>query len=125
MAEADSVAIKRLRWPVRIATRQQLAQIDGPGIDEVLKDIQPVRADVQSLRAMTFWGVNGEQIDTPLTHAIVTRWLDYVTNDHIVVRTTFRRDGTPRTECFRVRRVRELGRKQFTLLEVELEQVEG
>lgn len=125
MPEAESVAIGRLRWPVYIATRAQVAQQDDTGIDEILRDQQPVKADIQPVGALTFWGHGGEQIDGPITHRIFIRWLEYLRNDQVVLRRTMMRDGRSRFERFRVRRVREIGgRKRFVILEVELEQVE-
>ena len=122
MPEAESVAIGRLRWLVLLATRDQTAQLLGTGIDEVLQDLQPVHADVQPVGALTFWGQAGEQIDSPITHRIFIRWVDYLENTQVVVRRTQRRDLAWRTELFRVRRVREVaGRKRFVILEVELE----
>ena len=66
MPEAEGVAIGRLRWPVYIATRAQLAQVDDTGIDELLCDMQLVKADIQPVGALTFWGQAGEQIDGPV-----------------------------------------------------------
>ena len=123
MPEAEGVAIGRLRWRVLLATREQAMQInDGVGIDELLRDLQPVQADVQPVGALTFWGAAGEQTDGPFTHRVFCRWLDSVPNTAVVLRRTFRRDGTIRTELFRVRRIREVtGRKRFVILETELE----
>lgn len=119
MAEASDVEIGRLRWPVYLANRLQVAQSDG-GIDEVPADWILVRADVQAAGALTFW--SGMQVDAPITHRIFIRWIDAIPNVAVVIRKTLRRDGTARTERFRVRRWKELGgRKRFTLLECELE----
>ncbi|HSS23995.1 MAG TPA: hypothetical protein VLL82_06245, partial [Mycobacterium sp.] len=56
---------------------------------------------------------------------IRTRWLDYIENTFVIMRSTMRpTDGTLRTELFRVRRVKEIaGRKRFCEFEVELERV--
>ena len=125
MAEAENVDLGRLRWTVLLATREQYAQINSTGIDEVLEDLQPVKADVQPVGALTFWGVAGEQVDGPITHRIFIRWLDYLDNKHVAIRRTLRKDETWRTETFRVRRVREIcGRKRFVILEVELEKAD-
>lgn len=122
MPEAEGVEIGRLRWRVLLATREQSAQINSTGIDEVLKELQPIQADVQPVGALTFWGTAGEQIDTPITHRVFCRWLDYLSNTQVVVRRTRRRDDTYRTEIFRVRRIKEVcGRKRFVILETELE----
>lgn len=124
MAEASEVAINRLRWPVYLANRIQIAQATGTGIDEVPADAILVHADVQAVGAVTFW--NGMQVDTPITHRIFIRWVDAIPNIGVVIRQTLRRDGSVRTERFRVRRWKELGgRKRFTLLEVELEGYES
>ena len=122
MPEAEGVAIGRLRWRVLLATRDQAPQVLGTGIDEVLQNLQPVQADVQPVGALTFWGAAGEQVETPITHRVFIRWVDYLDNKEVVVRRTLRRDQTWRTELFRVRRVKEIaGRKRFCILEVELE----
>ena len=122
MPEAESIAIGRLRWRVVIATRAQTAQAAGAGIDETFTELQTVQADVQPVGALTFWGGAGEQVDGPITHRVFIRWLDYLTNDQVVLRRSQLRDDTTRTEIFRVRRIREVaGRKRFAILEVELE----
>ena len=125
MPEPEGIAIGRLRWTVVLATREQVVQMNGGvGIDELLQDMQAVKADVQPVGALTFWGLAGEQIDGPITHRIFLRWVDSLTNDQVVIRRTRRRDETWRTELFRVRRIREVaGRKRFVILEVELEKV--
>jgi hypothetical protein len=120
--EADNVEIGRLRWPVKIITREQQAQVGGVGIDELVRDLQIIHADIQPVGALTFWGTAGEQIEAPITHRIFVRWLDYLNQSQAVVRETIRPDNTTRTEMFRVRRVREVaGRKRFMILECQLE----
>jgi len=137
LAESEAVEIGRLRWPVYLATRQQAAQVAGTGIDETFRDLQRVMADVQPVGALTFWGVadsaggpaggNGGlmQTDAPFTHRIFVRWLDSLDQTQVVFRATQRRDGSTRTERFRVRRIKELGgRKRFVLIEAQLEELE-
>lgn len=127
MAEEDpAVAIRRLRWPVYIVTREQIPEPGGPGILERLKDDQKVRADVVPVGALTFWATGAfEQTDTGVTHRIFMRWVNYLDQAQMVVRTTRLQDGEVRTEIFRVRRVKELGgRKRFVCLECEMEKAE-
>ena len=122
MAEPAGVAIGRLRWPVELVTRQQLADPNGTGIIETPVLPQRMHADIQFVAAETFYGSAGEQIDTPFTHRIFIRWVDYLNQAEAVIRRTLRRDGTERVETYRVRRVKELGgRKRYVLLEVEEE----
>jgi len=129
VAEPEDVRIGRLRWPVYLATRDQIAQIPGrspgpgTGIEETPQGAILVHADIQAVGALTFWG--GTQVDAPITHRIFIRWIDAVDNTAVVIRQTFRKNESIRTERFRVRRWKELGgRKRFALLEVELEQYE-
>jgi head-tail adaptor len=124
VAEPEEVRIGRLRWPVYLANRDQIAQATGTGIDEVPTDAIRVHADVQAVGALTFW--SGMQTDTPITHRIFIRWIDAIPNTAVVLRQTLRRDNSIRTERFRVRRWKECGgRKRFAMLEVELEGYES
>ena len=87
---------------------------------EGLTDIIKVRADVQPVGPMTFYG--SAQVDSPVTHKITIRWLDSIGTTHVVIRDTIRADRTGRREVFRIRRMMEIdGRKRFLLLEVEEE----
>lgn len=96
--------IGRLRWPVRLYLRQQLPDTASSGIIETPTEIQRLHADIQPMRAMTFYaGANANGPDAP-THTIETRWNDQVDTRHAFVRRTTRPDGTPRDEVFRVRR---------------------
>jgi head-tail adaptor len=120
---SDKVTIGQLRWRVVIANRTQMAAIDGPGIVEDLFRNQSVRADVQPIGTMTFYAA--EQVDTPVTHRIYVRWLDYPDTTHVILRQTKRLDGSVRTETFRIRRVQEIaGRKRFLRFDAELERAE-
>lgn len=118
--DPNAVEIGSLRWPVIIATRQQAADPDSAGILETIADTQTVRADVQPMGAMTFYAA--EQVDTPVTHKIVIRWLDWIDTTCVIFRATKRLDGSVRHERFRIRRVMEIdGRKRFVRLDCELE----
>lgn len=114
--------IGALRWQVTLYRRDQ---VPGPNsaVSENLVPIATVHADIQPTYPSTFY--NSAQIDIPITHLIRTRWLDYVENVHVIMRTTTRpSDHTNRTELYRVRRVKEVGgRKRFTEFEAELERV--
>ena len=121
MANPDPkrVEIGSLRWPVIIAKRDQVAS-DVGGIQDNLTELMEVRADVQPTGALTFYG--SVQVDTPVTHRIRLRWLDFLDTTYVILRDTKRPDGTTRREIFRVRRVMEIdGRKRFAMLEVEEE----
>ena len=119
--DPNAVRIGSLRWQVVIATREQYPDPDSPGIIERLADERTVRADIQPIGAMTFYAA--EQVDTPLTHRIVIRWLDWVDATHVVFRVTKRPDGSAMIERFRVRRVMPLdGRQRFLRMDCELEQ---
>jgi hypothetical protein len=115
-----SNGIGALRWRVMLYRRDQ-APGPNSGIVENLVPIATVQADVQPTYPSTFY--NSAAIDIPISHLIRTRWLDYVENTHVIMRTTLRpTDGTYRTEIFRVRRLKEVGgRKRFAEFEVELE----
>jgi head-tail adaptor len=117
-----SNGIGALRWQVTLYRRDQAPGPNG-AISENLVPIATVHADIQPTYPSTFY--NSAQIDTPVSHLIRTRWLDYVENVHVIMRTTTRpTDGTNRTELYRVRRVKEVaGRKRFAEYEAELERV--
>lgn len=122
MPEEDMIAIGELRWPVQIVTRAQAAQPAGTGIDEPYTNVQFTKACIRPVGALTFWGLGGEQVDGPITHRVFVRWVDYITNADAVIRKMLRRDGSYRTETFRVRRVKESnGRQRLAILEVEIE----
>jgi hypothetical protein len=116
-----SGGIGTLRWPVTLYYRPQKP---GPNsaISEKLEAKARVHADIQPSYPTTHY--LSAQVDTPVTHLIRLRWLDYVETTHVIMRSTRRPDDTIRTELFRVRRVKEIaGRKRFVEFEVELERV--
>jgi head-tail adaptor len=119
--DPNAVRIGSLRWPVVIATRRQAPDPNGPGIIDVITECQRVRADIQPIGPMTFYAA--AQVDTPITHRITIRWLDWVDTTHVVLRTTVRPDKSEMTERFRVRRVMPVdGRQRFLRMECELEE---
>ncbi len=112
--------IGELRWPVVIANRLQQQDLNGPGIVESLFRVQAVHARIVSVGKLTFYGA--EQVDTPVSHEIVVRWLNYPDTTHVVLRQTFLPDGTIRCETFRIRRIAEYeGRKRWLFIEADLE----
>lgn len=116
----NSHGIGALRWLVTLYRRDQSP---GPNsaISETLVPIGRVHADIQPTYPSTFYGA--AEVDAPVTHLVRVRWLDYVENTYVIMRSTVRpNDKTIRTELFRVRRVKEIsGRKRFCEFEVELE----
>lgn len=113
--------VSELRWRVTIAQRLHSPSPDN-GVQEKYRLIAQAWADVQPLGGLTFW--NSAQTDTPVTHHIVLRWVDYLDNTYAILRTTKTPGGTLRSEVFRVRRVGEMGgRKRFTVIDAELELV--
>lgn len=112
--------IASLRWLVQLYRRVQ-APAGGGGLSESLELIASIHGDVQPSWASTF--NDSKAIDEPISHVICTRWVDYIENTSVVMRSTWRpTDGTCRTELFRVRRVKEVGgRKRFSAIECELE----
>lgn len=113
-------SIGSLRWPVVIAARRN-EPLDAGGLNDEFVDVLKVQADIRPLGPMTFR--LGVQTDTPATHRIWIRWLDWVDTNHVIIRRTKRPDGTTRSELFRIRRYSEYeGRKRF--LEIEAEQEE-
>jgi head-tail adaptor len=115
---AKPPTIGRLRWQVKLFRRDQAPGPDG-GIIETAADGIEVHADIQPLAPMTF--LAGVELDTPITHRIFIRWVDWLDMRYAVARVTHRRDGTDRLDLFRIRRVAEwAGRKQY--LEILAEQ---
>jgi head-tail adaptor len=120
-ADPNAVRIGSLRWEVVIAPREQFPDPDSPGILEQIARMQTVRADIQPIGALTFYAA--EQVETPVTHRIVVRWLDWVDTTYVVIRVTKRRDQSDMTEVFRVRRTMPIdGRQRFLRMDCELEQ---
>jgi head-tail adaptor len=124
MASPDPGAarIGRLRWALIIATRRQAADAEAgaTGVLNSIVDQQRVYGDVQPIGPMTFYAAT--QVDTPVTHRITIRWLDWIDTTHVIFRVTSRLDGSNRIERFRIRRVMEEdGRKRFLRIEAELE----
>lgn len=104
-----------------IATRLQAADPDSTGILETIAATQTVYADIQPIGPMTFYAA--EQVDTPLTHKVTIRWLNWVDTTCVLFRETNNPDGTHMWERFRVRRVMPVdGRQRFLRMEVELEE---
>jgi head-tail adaptor len=117
---ASQPRVGALRWKVSVARRNQSFDAAGTGIIETWVAIQQVHADIQSVGSLTFYGA--AQTDTPITHRITFRWLDYLDQSHAILRVTRLPNGVLREEVFRVRRVMEAeGRKRFSVLECELE----
>src|ERR1700722_16288544 len=96
--DPNAVRIGSLGWRGIIATREQVADPDSPGFLETLAQIQTVRADIQPIGALTFYAA--EQVETPVTHRIVIRWLDWIDTTHIIIRVTKRPDQTEMIERF-------------------------
>ena len=117
---ADPIRIGQLRWPVTIAKRVQQPDPDGTGIVDILTNLQDVRADILPVGALTFY--SGAQVDTPITHRVILRLLDWLDATHVILRELQRQDGTVRREVFRIRRLKWLeGDNRFLELEVEQE----
>ena len=118
--DPNAVRIGSLRWRVVIATREQVADPDSPGFLETLAQMQTVRADIQPIGALTFYAA--EQVETPVTHRIVIRWLDWIDTTYVVIRVSKRPDQSNTTEVFRVRRTMPIdGRQRFLRMDCELE----
>ena len=119
--DRSEYSISNLRWRVTIAKRVQ-TPAPANGIHERFDMIAQAWADVQPLGGLTFW--SSAQTDTPVTHHIILRWVDYLDNTYAILRTSLTPGGVKRNEVFRVRRVSEMGgRKRFTILDCELELV--
>jgi SPP1 family predicted phage head-tail adaptor len=119
--DPNAVPIASLRWRVVIATREQAADPNSAGILETIADRQTVRADIQPIGPMTFYAA--EQVDTPITHRVTIRWLDWVDTTCVIFRDTKRQDRSTMRERFRVRRVMSIdGRQRFLRMDCELEQ---
>jgi hypothetical protein len=116
----DQFEIGNLSWPVTIAARLQAAA-DGGGITETLTELVHVRADIQAVGALTFY--SGVQVDTPITHRVRIRWMDWLDTTHVLIRQRRQPDGAIRTDTFRIRRVKEDGVRWLDL-ECELEKRE-
>lgn len=111
--------IGSLRWLVTLYTRNQAPAADL-ALQEQLVPIATVHADIQPTYASTFY--QSTQVDSPITHMVNIRWQNYPQTIDVVVRSTVLRDGSMRTELFRVRRTKEVGgRKRFIQMECELE----
>jgi SPP1 family predicted phage head-tail adaptor len=118
--DPNAVRIGSLRWRVVLATREQAMDPSSSGILETIADKQTVRADVQPIGPLTFYAA--EQVETPVTHKIIIRWLDWVDTTCVVFRVTKRPDESDMIERFRVRRVLPIdGRQRFLRMDCELE----
>ena len=112
--------IGRLKWLVSIAQRRN-EPTDGGGLSDEYVDVLSVHADIEPMGPMTFR--LGVQTDTPATHIVTIRWLDWVDTNNVILRKTKRPNDTIRSELFRIRRVMENdGRKRFLTLECEQEE---
>lgn len=120
MPPPDPVRIGQLQWPVTIYRRDQAPSVSGTGITETLVEIATVRADIQPVGALTYYA--GAQVETPITHRIFIRFLDYLDTTHVIKRVSIRQDGETRTEVFRIRRMKWFaGDNRFLDIEAELE----
>ena len=120
MADDPPWAAGKRRWPVWIGRRDQQPNPASAGIVETLVESARVWANIVPIGAITFYETSA--VDTPVTHRIWVRWMDWVDTRHVVLRDTLRPDGSTRRELFRVRRVAEdQGRKRYLMIEGELE----
>lgn len=118
---ASEPTIGSLRWPVTIARRRQTPD-SGTSILDTYEFIETVRASVTPIGDMIFYGA--EQADSPVTHRIICRWLDYLVQGLVILRSTLLPTGGQRNEVFRVRRIKERnGRKRFVEILAELERI--
>lgn len=116
----EPIRIGQLRWPIVVAKREQAPDPSGTGIVETLTGAKTVHADIQPIGALTFYA--GAQVETPVTHRVIIRFLDGLDTTHIITRTLTRQDGSTRTERFRIRRIKWFqGDYVFQELEVEQE----
>lgn len=111
--------IGTLRWLVTLYRRAQEPN-DDLALLESLVPIATVHANIEPTYASTFYA--STQVDSPITHMITIRWENYPETVDAIARSTILRDGSQRTELFRVRRTKEIaGRKRFLQMECELE----
>lgn len=111
--------IGTLRWLVTLYRRAQEPN-DDLALLESLVPIATVHANIEPTYASTFYA--STQVDSPITHMITIRWETYPETVDAIARSTILRDGSQRTELFRVRRTKEIaGRKRFLQMECELE----
>lgn len=104
-----------------IARRDQIPDPASTGVLEPLIEGTRVHANIEPARPVTFYAA--AQTDTPFTHMIYIRFLDWVDTSHLIVRDTRRRDMSARREIFRIRRTLEIdGRVRYLQIEAELEQ---
>lgn len=116
----ETVTIGQLRWPVTIARRVQTPAGDGSGVAETLRHVLATNAKIAPLGAVSYYGAAA--VDTPFTHKVWVRYLDWLDTRHVILRATRTPDGSYRSELFRIRRVGDWeGRKRFSYLEVEEE----
>lgn len=116
-------AIGDLRWRVTIANRLQVPSTNpDAGITETYAALQSVHASIEPTRESTFY--DSIAVDRPVSHRITMRWLDHIDVTQAILRTTTRKDGSLKTEVFRIRTIGEIGgRKRFITLSCELERV--
>src|ERR1700727_989379 len=115
-------SIGELRWPVKLALRNEAPTFDQTGITETITTIADVYASIEPMGLQTF--LNSEQLDSPITHIVYIRWqpFDSLQMFNIILRTIFLPDNSTRTETFRIRRVQEWeGRHRYIRMDVELE----
>ncbi len=113
-------AIGKRRWPVLIGRRDQQPHPLTTGILETLVEAQTLYANIVPIGAITYYETAA--VDTPVTHRVWLRWVDWLDTRYVVVRDSLRPNGTVRRETFRIRRVAEdQGRKRYVMLEVEQE----
>jgi head-tail adaptor len=119
----SNLHIGDLRYVVTLANRVQTPDA-ATGITETYINRVQTYASISPLGLMTFIG--SEQIDTPITHRIVFRWIDSLDLFDVVLRQVSRLDGTLRQEIYRVRRITDWeGRQRFTVIDAELERRDG
>ena len=112
--------IGELRWFVTLYRREQLPGPHGAISETFVRLCKTWSNIVATYPTTLFMSV---QTDTPTTHLIRLRWLDYVELTAVVICTVERRsDHTFRSDLYRVRRYKPIaGRMRFIELECEHE----
>jgi hypothetical protein len=98
--------IGELRWPVTVAWRKQDPSNTSSGINDGLQNEVQAWASIEATRPLTYYA--GAQVDTPATHIMRLRWMDWLDTTHVIIREMRRPDGTVRQETFRIRRIKEI-----------------
>jgi SPP1 family predicted phage head-tail adaptor len=117
--ERDGFAVGRLDTPVILAKRQNVPDPNSTSILEPIVGGVFVWASIEDLYRQTFYAA--EQVDTPVTHRVVIRFLAWLDTTYVILRDHRLPDSSIQRDVLRIRRLMVIPRNRFLDMDCEME----